>query len=89
MINPEHLKPKLSPLDWYKLGSSVLFVVLGGFLVFRFLFAATGKRFITALVLGLLILGYGIFRLWLAYRSLRRAFREPKEKTESTERKWS
>jgi uncharacterized membrane protein HdeD (DUF308 family) len=87
MISPDQLKirPKLSPLDWYKLGSSVLFVVLGGFLVFRYLFAPPGKRFITALVLGLLILGYGVFRLWLAYRSLRRIFRATKEKPESME----
>jgi uncharacterized membrane protein HdeD (DUF308 family) len=87
MISPDQLKirPKISPLDWYKLGSSVLFVVLGGFLVFRYLFAATGKRFITSILLGGLILGYGIFRLWLAYRNLRRIFRAAKEKPESME----
>jgi hypothetical protein len=86
MINPEHLKPKLSPLDWYKLGSSVLFVILGGFLIFRFLFAAAGKRFITTLLLGGLIFGYGIFRLRLAYRSLRRIFRASQEPPNTTDR---
>jgi len=87
MISPDQLKirPKISPLDWYKIGSSVLFVVLGGFLIFRFLFASAEKRFITTLILGGLIFGYGIFRLWLAYRSLRRIFRAAKEKPESME----
>ena len=85
MINPEHLKPKLSPLDWYKLGSSVLFVVLGGFLIFRFLFAAAGKRFITSLLLGGLIFGYGVFRLWLAFRNLRKLLRNAQEPPKPTE----
>jgi hypothetical protein len=62
-------------MDWYKLGSSLLFIVLGGFLFFRFIFT-TQKRFWTQLILGGLILTYGIYRLIGAYRNLRRILQD-------------
>jgi uncharacterized membrane protein HdeD (DUF308 family) len=78
MYNPKRKKIRLSPLDWYKLFSSFLFLALGGFLFFRFFFA-TQKRFWTQLILGGLILGYGIYRLIAAYRNLRRVLSDQNE----------
>jgi hypothetical protein len=69
MIDPERITPKLSPLDWYKVGSSILFIALGGFILIRGL---VRKGTVTELLLGGLILVYGGYRVWMAARTLRR-----------------
>jgi hypothetical protein len=76
MITPRLLK--LSPLDWYKLLSSVAFVVLGGFIIIRFL-SASSKRYVTPLIIGGLIFAYGLYRLIAAYRNLHRLLNASKE----------
>jgi hypothetical protein len=78
MIDTDRLRPKLSPLDWYKLGSSVLFAVLGGFVLIRALIRHPAQGMVTQLLLGGLIFLYGGYRLWAAYRNLRRLLAAPK-----------
>ncbi len=76
MLRPKRVK--LSPLDWYKIGSSILFVVLGGFIIIRYLIA-TQKRFATPLIIGGLIFAYGIYRIIAAYRNLRRILKDKED----------
>ena len=84
MIDPNRLRPKISPFDWYRLGSGVLFFVLGGYLIFRYIFTPATKRFVTPLVLGGLIIIYGVFRFWMSFRNFRRMLKNQKD-TENKE----
>ena len=78
MINLNQKRPRLLPMDWYKIGSSALFVILGGFIIIRYLIASQ-KRYFTPLIMGGLIFAYGLYRVISAYRNLRRLLREAKE----------
>jgi len=69
MIDTDRLTPKLSPMDWYKIGSSILFIILGSFILIRVL---VRKGTVTELILGGLILVYGLYRVWSAARNLKR-----------------
>jgi hypothetical protein len=79
MIKPKRVR--LSPLDWYKIGSSFLFVVLGGFIIVRFLISSQ-KRYATPLIIGGLIFAYGIYRVIAAYRNLRRILKNSQDNTD-------
>jgi hypothetical protein len=81
MISPNRPILKLSPMDWYKLGSSLLFVILGGFIIVRFLLASP-RRYVTPLIMGGLILAYGLYRVIAAYRNLREISHRDTEHTE-------
>ena len=72
MIKPKRVR--LSTLDWYKIGSSIAFVVLGGFIVIRYLISSQ-KKYATPLIIGGLILAYGAYRVIYAYRNLRRVLK--------------
>jgi uncharacterized membrane protein HdeD (DUF308 family) len=79
MINPKRVR--LSPLDWYKIGSSILFVVLGGFIVVRFIISSQ-KKYATPLIIGGLIFAYGIYRVIAAFRNLRRVLKNSRDNTD-------
>lgn len=66
-------------MDWYKIGSSALFVILGGFIIIRYL-VASQKRYVTPLIMGGLIFAYGLYRVISAYRNLRRLLKESENK---------
>lgn len=83
MMDTDRLRPRLSPLDWYKLGSSVLFVGLGGFILVRALLTLGRRGSITQIVLGGLIFLYGLYRIWAAIRNLRRLQREAREEQDA------
>jgi hypothetical protein len=76
MISPK--RARLLPLDWYKIGSSILFVVLGGFIIVRYL-VSLQKKYATPLIIGGLILAYGIYRVIAAYRNLRRILKDSRD----------
>jgi hypothetical protein len=59
---------KFSPLDVYKIFSSIIFLGIGSFFVYQ---GVSKKGYMTWLSFGLIILAYGLFRVWVAYRLIR------------------
>lgn len=55
-----------------------MFVILGGFIIIRFLIASP-EKYVRLLIIGGLIFVYGIFRFISAYRNLRRLLKTSKE----------
>ena len=83
MIDTDRLRPRISPLDIWRIGASLLFVAFGGYFIVTFIIHRLGHhpRAWTQLMLGGLILLYGIYRLvsgWRNYRRMREDAEESK-----------
>jgi len=63
---------KLSPLDIYKIFSTIVFLGLGGFFIYQGL---TKKGYSLWLGFGIVILAYGIFRIWVAVRLIQKIYK--------------
>ena len=65
MLDSDRLRPKISPLDVWRVGASVLFLVFGGYFIVTFLLSLGREvhRPWTQLMLGCLVLLYGVYRL--------------------------
>jgi len=77
MIDTDRLRPRISPLDVWRIGASFIFVGFGAYFILVFLYhlARPPHRTYTQLLLGILILTYGVWRLWSGlhnYRLMRR-----------------
>jgi len=81
MLDSDRLRPKVSPLDVWRIGASVMFLAFGGYFIVTFLLSL-GKeahRTWTQLMLGCLVLLYGVYRLVSGLRNWRRLTREPSQ----------
>jgi hypothetical protein len=79
MLDSDHYRPKITPLDTWRVGASILFLAFGGYFIVNFL-VHLGKpvhRTWTQLMLGCLVLLYGVYRLVSGIRNWRRMTREP------------
>jgi uncharacterized membrane protein HdeD (DUF308 family) len=56
---------KLTKLDYFQLINSVIFVGLGGIILFRT--AKTGM-FLLPIILAVAFMGFGVYRLWFFFR---------------------
>lgn len=67
---------RFSPLDIYKIFSTVVFLGLGVFFIYQGL---TKKGFSLWFGFGIVLLAYGLFRVWVAYKLIRKisATRKP------------
>ena len=78
MIDMDRLQPKLSPLDYWRIGASIMFLGFGGYFTVRFVISRVrgAPHAWTELILGGLILLYGCYRLWSAWRYVKRIRQE-------------
>ena len=88
MIDTDRLRPKISPLDVWRLASSFVFVGFGVYFVVRFLLRIGRSQPLvwSQLLFGVLILLYGVYRLWGArrnYRRMQEELRRPPAETET------
>ena len=81
MIDIDRLRPRLSPLDYWRIGASILFLGFGGYFFVRFIISRIrGQPHAwTELIFGGLILLYGIYRLWSGWRFIKRLRQEADE----------
>jgi hypothetical protein len=82
MLDSDRLRPKISPLDVWRVGASILFLAFGGYFIVTFLLSLGREvhRTWTQLILGCLVLLYGVYRLWSGLRNWRRLTREPQDR---------
>lgn len=87
MIDVNRLRPRISPLDVWRIVTSFLFVGFGVYFVGRFLFQVLSGRpaMWSQLLLGGLILLYGLYRVWSAGRNYRRMQEELRQERQETE----
>lgn len=82
MLDPDRYRPKFTPLDIWRVGASILFLAFGGYFIVSFL-VYLGKpvhRTWTQLILGCLVLLYGVYRLISGIHNWRRLTREPQDR---------
>jgi hypothetical protein len=81
MIDTDRLRPKISPLDIWRIGASIVFVGFGAYFSVRFAISRLSgtPHAWTELILGLLILLYGLYRLIAAWRYFKRTRQEAAE----------
>jgi TRAP-type C4-dicarboxylate transport system permease small subunit len=74
MLDTDRLRPKLSPLDIWRIGASFMFLAFGGYFAVTFLLSLRHDphRPWSQLLLGVLILLYGAYRVAAAWRTWRR-----------------
>jgi hypothetical protein len=79
MLDSNRYRPKVTPLDVWRIGASILFFAFGGYFVTTYLLSL-GKpvhRTLTQLILGCLVLLYGVYRLVAGIHNWRRLTQEP------------
>jgi hypothetical protein len=80
MIDTDRLRPRIGPLDVWRIGASFLFLGFGGYFIVTFLLSLTGSKHRpwSQLLLGGLILLYGLYRLISGFRNYRLMIAEGK-----------
>ena len=74
MIDTDRLRPRLGPLEIWRIGASFLFLGFGGYFTATFLLSLLRPqhRPWSQLLLGVLIMLYGLYRLLSGLRNYRR-----------------
>jgi uncharacterized membrane-anchored protein len=99
MLDPDRYRPKFTPLDVWRVGASIIFILFGLSFVLAFLSGRVGGplhawigRIIplplfraerpswSVLLFGVLILLYGVYRVWSGLHNWRRLTQEPQDR---------